>query len=256
MGTIRAGRPSLKISALIAATRGDRTQSELARDAGMSVQGMQQYVAGAYPATNFPDSRTLRGLARACKVDVRTIIRATEETLAEALGIDAADRGPTLTELLPPEAAYLGDETIGAIRALIVTAGRPAMMAASVRAAAESAATARAQAEAALNAATRAASSDEADGDPAVKRRATRARAEAKAAMIAATQARASIRLAADATTQAQAVIDAASDAEAASAAAVEAAEKAQGVLDAPPAVKPAKSSVKPAKRATRTPSR
>jgi len=114
------------LSELIAATRGERTQGDLAKDAGMSLQNMQQYVAGGYPKTNFPDAKTLAGLARACRVDVWTVIKATAETLGIRTGADESK----LVALLPPESAYLTDEAIAAIRTLIITSGRPVMEAA------------------------------------------------------------------------------------------------------------------------------
>ena len=119
----------MNLAELIAATRGDRTQTDLARDAGMSIQSLQQYVSGAYPTKNFPDSKNLVGLAKALHVDVTTVITASAQTLADILGIDADTLQSKLAALLPPEAAHLTDDQIAAIRTLIIAAGGPAMRA-------------------------------------------------------------------------------------------------------------------------------
>jgi transcriptional regulator with XRE-family HTH domain len=127
MGTIRTGG-YVNLAELIAATRGDRIQEQLAEDAGMSVQSMRQYMAGAYPKKNLPDSATLRGLATALHIDVDTVIDAAKETLSGPLGRRTRNSsGPTLAALLPPEAAYLPPEAVAALRILIITSGRAAM---------------------------------------------------------------------------------------------------------------------------------
>jgi transcriptional regulator with XRE-family HTH domain len=117
----------VNLAELIAATRGDRTQEALARDAEMSVQSMRQYMAGRYPKKNLPDSESLRGFATALHVHVDTVIDAAKDTLAEPLGRTRNGAGSTLAALLPPEAAYLSPEAIAAIRVLIVELGRAAM---------------------------------------------------------------------------------------------------------------------------------
>jgi transcriptional regulator with XRE-family HTH domain len=305
MGTIRAGRPKVNLAQLIASTRRDRTQSDLARDAGMSVQSMQQYVGGGYPAVNFPDTRNLKGLARACKVDVGTVIQATQETMAEVLGIDPERKRPDaldpevvmegmraalremaatlgsesadmdvdavveaaaqnmadalhlrpapvrakLDYLLPPEAAWLPDDAISAVRSLIIHAGRPGMEQALVRSAAEDASRALTAAEAAAEVAIAAA-----DGDGAA-----RLRPAVKTAKSAAAQAQAAAEVTAEIAARARKVIavtaEIAAAAEAAAASA-EAASEAQATADAglsqAKGRKPAKSTAKPAQSAAK----
>lgn len=110
----------MNLAQLIATTRGNRTQEQLAADAGMSIQNMQMYVSGA-ARKNFPDGGTIRNLARMCGVNPWTVVKAAAETI----GIDTGIDGAKLAALLPPETATLDDDAIAAIRTLITYAGRP-----------------------------------------------------------------------------------------------------------------------------------
>jgi hypothetical protein len=98
----------MKIAELIAATKGPRSQRELASQGRMSVQNVQQWSDPAFPRTNFPDRATISKLARMCGVTDWIVVKAAAETL----GIDTGVDGSKFVALLPPEAGNLTDEQI------------------------------------------------------------------------------------------------------------------------------------------------
>lgn len=105
----------MNLAELIRSTKGRRTYDQISLDCGgvPTSQRIQQ-IANGKPLKTFPDTDTIRALARGLHVGEHTVVAAA----AESLGLES---GPTtgLAALLPPSADALTERQVATILQLV-----------------------------------------------------------------------------------------------------------------------------------------
>lgn len=106
----------MNLQQLIAASREGRSFTHLQRDAGgtPTSQGWHAIASGR-ASRRMPDADTLVGIARALRVNTRTVVLAAAETA----GIEVHDDRSLLVRMLPPDVDLLDPEDVATLLGMV-----------------------------------------------------------------------------------------------------------------------------------------